>query len=115
MTNFTAPQLERNLVDSKVIAKVVPTNVSTEVIADSIAKNEEYAYIELFNAGVNNAYYAFGRTCDTAENFNGWIVPGQMLEVVVREAVNIFSVGGTTIAITMLKRRTQIQNIQYPA
>lgn len=115
MTNFTAPQLERNLVDSELVTIDVPTNVSTEVIPDSIAKSEEYSNIEIFNAGANNAYYAFGRTCDNVRNFNAYLVPGQMLEVGVRQAVNIFSVGGCTIARTALKRRTQTTNIHYPA
>lgn len=118
MTNFVAAQLERNALDQKIVAVTVPTNVSTEVVPSTIASKEEYISIQIFNAGGNNAYYAYGRTCDTTKNFNAWLVPGQMLDVQCREAVNVFAVGGTTIAVTMIRRVSEpavSNNIQYPA
>ena len=65
---------------------------------------KELAYVELFNAGQNNAFYAYGRDCDNVNNFNAYMVPGQMLRVPVRQKVSMYSVGGTTIGRTVIRR-----------
>ncbi len=99
--------IEKNVFDDKLAAVVVPTNVSTEVLPDiskeSIVKGE-VVWREIFNAGANNAYWAYGRQCDNLSNFSGYIIPGQQLEVTTLESVNVFSVGGCTIARAQFRR-----------
>jgi len=107
--------LERNVLDLKLPPQVLAAATATTVIDDSIAKNGEYASIELFNAGANNAFYAYGRNC-SPQDYNAFIVPGQMLVVEVRERVSMYSVGGTTISKTILRRMDSLQaNILNPA
>ena len=97
--------VERNTVDKMVNPVTLAAGVAKDVIDDSENLHHEIANIELFNAGSNNAYYAFGRTCDNVNNFNAYIAPGQMLEVPVRQRVSMFSVGGTIIGVTIILRR----------
>jgi hypothetical protein len=104
--------LEKNVFSLMIPAQVIPANTST-LIYDPTAPIQgttiEYAAIELFNAGANNFYYAYGNTCDNKTNFCAFVVPGQMLEVGVREQISVFSVGGTTISFTILKRDDMVQ------
>lgn len=98
-----------NALDKRVLSVptkpvVVPDKTATTVLPDTTKSSVEYAYIELFNAGNNNAYYCYGTDADNIQNYHGWMVPGQQLEVPTRELVSIYAVGGTTIAITLLKR-----------
>lgn len=109
--------VERNVYDLKLLPITVPNNVATDVLPDSHqdvmgAKagslgtiTGEIARIEIFNNGPNNCYYAFGRNCDNVNNFNAYLVPGQMLEINVRERVSCYCpVGTAVISRTVLSR-----------
>jgi hypothetical protein len=103
-----APYIERSLVDNMLPPVIVPDSVSVTVLTDSTMTQQELAYVELFNAGLNNVYYAYGRDCDATTSFNAYMVPGQMLRVPVRQKVCMFSIGGTTIGRTIIRRSDTI-------
>jgi len=107
---YISPYTERNLVDAMLPTFILGDSATKDVVTDSTYKQGDIAFIELFNAGANNAYYAYGRDCDNLRNFNGFIVPGQMLRVATRQRVSMFSVGGTTIGITVMKRVENVGN-----
>ena len=114
----TIPILERGISDVCLPPIVVPDSKAIDVIPDttngSVAGpgtpmvNNEVAYIEIFNVGPNNAYFATNRDCDNITNFNGYIVVGQAYSVPTRQRLSVFSVGGTTIARTFLTRTPSI-------
>ena len=96
--------VERGLIDQKLAPVAVPDKTPIDVIPDTRSLPGEIGYLEIFNAGANKAYFAFGRNCDDAANFNGWIVPGQAMAIITRERVSVYCVGGTTISRTCLTR-----------
>lgn len=101
--------VERTVVSDKTSVKNVGANVATEVlpderIGDVISEKGEVVYREIFNVGPNNAYYRFGEDADNVNNFNAYLVPGQMLEIATLERVSVYS-AGCQIAITVLRRR----------
>lgn len=95
--------IERSVLDKSLPPIVLVANVAADIIADSLADEEELAGIQLYNAGVNPAYYAYGRDCSAA-NYNAILAAGQMLDVQTRQRVSMLSVAGTTIGITYLIR-----------
>lgn len=105
----TINTIDRSLVDLMLPAVTVPDSVATTVLDDSTVSTsplvrDEIAYIELFNAGANTAYFAYGRDCDNATNFNGYVVAGQAVSIALRQRVSVFSAGGTVIARSVFKR-----------
>jgi hypothetical protein len=85
-----------------VVTLAPATNVA--VVADRTLLPDETAAITVQNVGSNNAYYNFEGTCDGTMNFHGLLQPGVMLSCPTTMAVNMFSPGGTTIAVTILVR-----------
>ena len=115
--------VERTVVSDKTAAIAVPTNVATDVLPDErmgevISEKGEVVYREIFNAGGNNAYYRFGEDCNPAAGalaYNAYLVPGQMLEVATLERVSVYCTGGTTIAVTVLRRRDLVPHTSSTA
>ena len=109
--------VERNTRDAKLPLVTVPAATATDVLPDTtgtyagIPANpfltaSEILYIEIFNAGANKVFFAYGRDCDATTNFNGYLVAGQAMTVNTRERVSMYSVGGTTISRTVITRIT---------
>ena len=81
-----------------------PSNVPATL--QSLGKTEECVGRQIFNAGAVNVYYSMGTTCNKTTNFNGYIVPGGMLDVGTPQRVECFADGGAGIvAVTVLVRR----------
>ena len=109
----TIPILERGISDAALPPITVPDSIATDVFPDTTdttagpinpLTNGEATYIEMFNVGPNNAYFAINRKCDNQNNFNGYIIVGQAYSVPTRQRISVFSVGGTKIARTFLTR-----------
>jgi len=95
---------------------VVKPITSTVVITDSNASNIELAGRYIQNVGANPCYYAFGTDNCDASNFSGILAgaptvdangfgAGQQLDVSnCGQQVSVWSVSGTTLATTILKR-----------
>jgi|ERR1019366_2765810 hypothetical protein len=109
---------------------VIVANTATVVISDSNKDNVELAGRYIQNVGANNCYYAFGTNNCSKGNFNGILAgapavdangfgAGQQLDVSnCGQQVSVFSVVGTTISFTILKRNDNQQgfgNILNPA
>lgn len=109
--------VERNVVADLPKIVLVPSGVNTNAfqdvngnrnVAPTIAPlNDEVKSRIIFNCGTVNVYYCIGGTCDTTENFNGWIVPGQQLDCSDHgRAVNVStSAAGGQIALTFTRRK----------
>lgn len=104
--------VERNIVDSGLAPVTLPATTSVIVMPDTVFEYGEIAYIEVFNAGSDMAYYCYGPICNTTSKFNGFLTPGQALTIQTRQAVSMYSPGGTTIARTVLKRDPTISPYQ---
>lgn len=100
---------ERNVVDLKLPPVVLAAGVAQDVLPDIMNSGVEISNREVFNAGANVAYYAYGRDCDSATNYNAILQANQMLEVSGKERLSMMSPAGTTISITVLKRDDLIQ------
>ena len=107
--------VERNVSCAGSVPIKVSANTSTDVLIDVSGIPQEYAGRYVQNVGSNIAYYSFGVKC-SATNFNGVLAPattvdsngfgsGQQLDCSNHGAkVSVFSVGGTTVAVTLLRR-----------
>jgi hypothetical protein len=99
---------------------VCPAITAKDVLPDISGKNGEWAGRYIQNVGANPAYYAFGHDCDPT-NFNGILFAagavdangfgsGQQLDVSnFPGRISVYSVTGTTIAITSLIRADNAQ------
>lgn len=102
--------VEKNVFAISLEPVVCPASTATDVFPDeSKVANMEIVYREIFNAGVNNAFYKIGGDCDNVKNYNAYLVPGQMLEIASLQRVSIYSVAGTTISRTEFKRDDMVQ------
>ena len=108
----TIDTVERNIVDTGIAAITVPDSQSTLVVPNSQNDPSEVAYIQLFNAGGNKAYISYGRAADNLSNFNFFLFPGSSVDIKHRIDVYCFSVGGTQISVTILRRVQSISNRQ---
>lgn len=122
-----------NAVDkSTVLVPKVPVavkdSVSTTVFGGFRDQRGELSGIFIQNVGANDCYYTFGHDCDPS-NFSGILSApasknsdgfgsGQQLDASnCAQHISVFSRGGTTIALTVLKRNDNaagIQNILDP-
>ena len=86
-----------------------PPVVLAAGVAKDLLPNAEKGIAEvtgrfLFNAGPGNVYYNIGTDCDNVTNFNGYIVPGQQLDVSnTNERVSGFTTTNATVAVTIQK------------
>ena len=94
---------------------VIPAGTAVDVLADLSKVNGEYAGRYIQNVGANDCYYNFGVNCDPT-HFNGILSKpstvdangygsGQQFDASnCPQKVSVYSVGGTTISMTILKR-----------
>ena len=111
----TVNLVERTVLSDKSSVINIPANTATDVfpderLAEVISEKGEVVYREIFNVGPNNAYYRFGMNCDNVNNFNAYLIPGQMLEVATLERVSVYS-AGCQIAVTVLRRRDLVPHL----
>ncbi len=112
-----ANSVEKNVSSIGQVPIVIPANKSVTVLNDlSLAPpNSEYSGRYIQNVGAGIAYYAIGHDCD-ATNFSGVLFAagavdangfgsGQQLDCSnCSDEICIYSVAGTTIAVTLLSR-----------
>lgn len=115
-----ANTVERNVVCQPLPLVVLAATVAQDVLPSVVKEIGEWAGRYVQNVGANDAYYAFGHDCDPT-NFNGVLMKasnvdangygsGQQLDVSnCAQRVSMYSVSGTTIAVTVLKRNDNEQ------
>jgi hypothetical protein len=111
----TSNTVERSVTCQPILPKVIPTNKSTLVLFPTKNMTVELASRYIQNVGASDCYYAFGHDCDLT-NFNGILSKpanidangfgsGQQLDASnIGDALYVYSVGGTTIAISVFER-----------
>lgn len=105
--------VEKNVVLEPHNPIVVATNTSTTVLESTRTSGVEYAARYIQNVGANDCFYTFGHDCDPT-NYSGILAAnpaggvdkaGQQLDVSnCGQHVSVYSIGGTKIAVTVLKR-----------
>ena len=113
--------VEKNTFCEPINLIVVADSKSVDVLPDVSVKIGEWLGRYVQNVGANDCYFAIGHTCDQT-NFNGILSKpssalnadgfgaGQQLAVPSSgQRVSVFSRGGTTIAITSIKRNDNSQ------
>ena len=120
MSLFVANSVEKNVVNVPTTPIVVPSNTPTDVLPDLTQVNGEYCGRFIQNVGANDCYYSFGVNC-SPQQFNGVIAKpasvnanghgsGQQFDSSnCGQRLSVYSVGGTTIAVTLLKRNNLVQ------
>jgi hypothetical protein len=115
-----ANSVEKNVVSVPIKPIVVPTTTATDVLDSIIGHRAEYAGRYIQNVGANACYYAIGHDCDPT-NFNGILSQGAEVDANGfasgmqfdasnnGQRVSVYSVGGTTISVTLLKRNDNEQ------
>ena len=91
-------------------------NTATLVLPNEYGRGE-IAQRTIQNVGANRAYYSWGMyqktgvdgvitpVCDNLTLFDGYMEPGQQLDCAIhRHCVSVFSVGGTSISTTVVRR-----------
>lgn len=102
---------ENNLYADAATPVTVPAATATDVLPDEVGKvTGEIAYRYIQNVGVNPLYYAIGQDCSTI-NYNGILAPdvtngqgGQLDCSNHRMRISVYSVGGTIVAKTIIRR-----------
>lgn len=114
-----------NAVDKSVVLVpfvpvVVNDSVSTPVVASFAGQRGEIAGIFIQNVGANDCYYSFSHECDPT-NFCGMLSKapytntnghgsGQQLDASnCGQNISVYSIGGTTISLTIMKRNDNAQ------
>jgi hypothetical protein len=114
------PQRVVNVAEKTVVAdpaQIIPipgTNTSVTVLPDVTASFDEFAGRYIFNAGANNVFYAIGQDCNATNSFNGYLVPGQQLDISnTCQRVSAAATAVSSIALTVLRRKdlSTTQNI----
>jgi hypothetical protein len=89
----------------------VPANTATQVLPNEPQRGEIAArYIQ--NTGANPLFYSFGITnatggpvCDNLLQYHGYLPAGSQLDCSAhRKIVSVFSVAGTTVSTTTIRR-----------
>ena len=96
---------EKNIRAQPALPVVLAAATAGDVLPDIAGKAEEIAgrYVQNLTGGV--VYYAFGQNADAANNFHGQIADKQQLDCSNHGMrVSCYSVGGGTMAVTILKR-----------
>jgi hypothetical protein len=107
--------VEKNVVSVPTVPVVVPSNTPTMVLPDVTKDTGEYSGRAIQNVGANDCYYSYGHTCDPTNFIGIMSKPGtlnaagfgsgqQFNASDSGQAVWVYSTGGTTIAVTILKR-----------
>jgi hypothetical protein len=112
--------VEKNVVSIPMLPIAVADSVAKDVLPSAMGDGLEYTGRYIQNVGAKDCYYAFGHDCNNI-NFDGILVcsstlnsdgygGGQQLDCSnTPERVSIFSRGGTTISVTLLKRNDLAQ------
>jgi len=112
--------VEKNVVNVPFPPVVLAAGVAQDVLTAIQGTNAEYAARYIQNVGANPCYYAFGHDVDKT-NLSGVLAgasvvdanglgAGQQLDVSnCGQRVSCMSVGGTIIAVTILKRNDNAQ------
>lgn len=112
--------VEKNVVNVPFPPVVLAAGVAQDVLAAIQGSNAEYAARYIQNVGANPCYVGFGHDVDKT-NFNAIIAgapaldangfgPGQQLDISnCGQRISCMSVGGTVVAITLLKRNDNEQ------
>ena len=120
MSTRVSNSVEKNVVNVPFPPVVLAANVAKDVLADISTINGEFAGRYIQNVGQGIVYYAIGHTCDVS-NFNGILAgapsvdangfgAGQQIDISnVGQKISCFSVAGSTVAITLLKRNDLAQ------
>ena len=95
---------------------VVADSVSTQVLGDVSKTAVEYISRYVQNTGANVAYYSISIDCNPSAGvltYHGMLAVGAQFVHTTAEPLFIYSVGGTTIATTIITRNdlTQHSNI----
>lgn len=116
----TINAVEKNVVLVPTNPIVVNANASTDVLSAIVGTTGEYAGRYIQNVGANDCFYTFGHDCD-GTNYSGILAAnstnavdkaGQQLDASnCGQRVSVYSVGGTKIAVTILKRNDNTQGI----
>ncbi len=105
-----ANTVEKNVVSVPTNPITIPAATSIDVLPSIIGLAGEWVgrYIQV--VGANDCYYAIGHDCDTT-NYNGILASngseksGQQFDASnVGQRISVYSVGGSKIAVTLLKR-----------
>ena len=112
--------VERNVSCAGSIPIKIPAATAVDVLVDVSGIAQEYAGRYVQNIGPNSCYYAFGNDCSPAA-LNGVLLPatavdannlgaGQQVDCSNHGArVSVYSVAGTTVAVTILRRNDLAQ------
>lgn len=112
--------VDKSVVTVPQIPVVVGDSVTKIVLIDVTIQKGEYAGRFIQNVGANDAYYAIGSDASPA-NFNGMLGKagtvnanghgsGQQFDASnCGQQVTVYSIGGTTIAVTLQKRNDNAQ------
>ena len=97
---------ERNAVADAPQVTVVPVNTPTTVIADdhNLQGAKEILLRTIQNVGSNATFYCHGQTAPSGDSYHGILAAGATLKLNHRLMVSCFSVAGTTIATTVIRR-----------
>jgi len=115
----TTNAVEKDTVCESILPIVVADSKATDVLGN-IVKLGEWLGRYIQNVGANDCYYAIGHDCDPT-NFNGILSKSNSLNANGHGAgqqfdasntgqrISVYSVGGTTISITSIKRNDNAQ------
>ncbi len=110
-----ANTVEKNIISVPFPPKVIAATTSINVLPSIVGTRDELAGRYIQNVGANACYYAIGHECD-ATNFNGVLAGGGTADANgfcsgmqfdasnCAQGIWVYSVSGTTIAVTILKR-----------
>lgn len=120
MPLIVANGIERCVTAVPQLPVVIPANKSTTVLPDISKSSAEYCGRSIQNVGAGICYYCIGGDCNPV-NFSGIMGPaspvdangfgqGGGLDVSnCPSLISVYSVAGTTIAVTLLKRNDSVQ------
>lgn len=113
--------VERNVTSVPQAPIVIPAATSTKIFDSVSSDNVEYSGRYIQNVGANPCYYSIGTDKCSAATFNGVLAgasvvdangfgSGQQLDCSnVADIISVYSVAGTTIARTLLRRNDMVQ------
>lgn len=99
--------IDKRLVNVPVPAVTVPDSASTLLVDQSaLNRDAEWVYIEVQNVGANDLYINLDAGCDGNLNIVALIPTKQMYTLRVPCKCYGYSVGGTKVAITAIRRQS---------
>ena len=120
MPLIVANGIERCIASVPTLPIVIPSNKSTTVLPDISGSSAGYCGRYIQNVGAGICYYCIGGDCNPV-NFSGIMGPASLTDVNgfgqgggfdasnCPSLISAYSVAGTTIAVTLLKRNDSVQ------